>query len=252
MIKQNSKFLLVLLLTALIFVGCGSSGGSSDAGTSNLQNLDIEGEWQYVATTDGCDKKEIGHIVIKKVDADTFQGYMYSSNGLEKDCTYSGEYRVPSSGWAYYNGKLTDISLADFQNYIASITGDLVNSVTFNSASKITMNGDFLTIFTRNDSSFNGNSYSGRYTFTSGSFANCDAGGTVDVLIKNDKVNGIVTDYYGGSVTVDGLSISNGKYSGTASDGTIWSGVIRTDGFEGTYRNSQWNCNGTFEGINKN
>jgi len=249
---MKKQFLsIILLISSIVFVGCGGGGGSSSDKNSpdnnELSQIDIEGEWNYISTLVNCDKQESGVVIIEKVSTKEFNWSISSTNGLEADCSYSGNYSA--QGTVYEDSN--NMTLANFNTYLTQINSTTqVTNVTFNSSSKITTTetyngGNFTSIFTRDDSAFNGNTYSGYYMLESGSIANCGRSGSVNISIINSKVTGTATTSEG-TLSIDGFDIGDGKYSGTTNDGTSWSGRITSTQAYGTYTNSTWNCKGTY------
>ncbi len=243
------KYLSVLggVALAISLSACGGGSSNNAAVVHQDSNINIEGEWKYVSTLPDCDKKEEGTFVIEKISSTQYSWKHNSSNDLEEDCTYSGA--RSSSGT--YTGSVDNVSQEQFNTYLSSINSSShITSVVFNSTGKLTVeevyNGkNFTTIFTRDDSSFDGNTYFGIYLFQSGNSYNCDASGNGVITVSNSKVNGRVSGS-SGTIYVNGYEVANGKFQGTTSDGTTWSGIITSAKAYGTYRNATWNCNGTW------
>lgn len=239
--------LSLAIILSFTFSGCGGGGGSSSTGNNSstaqtLSIMDMLGEWQYVATLSGCNKQETGTIVTSRIDENTFSYTMSSNNGLEEDCTYSGAYNYSGT----VDAPVSNMSLEQFKAWIISEGESNDVNIVFNSNDKITATGDFTTVFTRNDSSFDGNHYVGTATLTNGNYGDCASTSSVNANIIDSHVYGTAKNSEG-TINIDGYAIKNGKYMGTTSDGTSWSGIVTSEKSYGTYTNSKWNCAGTYE-----
>ncbi len=260
---KKYSFILGMML-AMFFVACGGGGSSSsdNGNTSNdVSSINLEGNWEYTATLEGCDKKELGNITVEKGS----NGYLWSQStqrGLEANCSYGQE--------EYYSDEVdirSDVSKEEFNRYYSSVAyNSKITNVVFNSADRITVNSiydgkPYTTVIVRkynnsnnnsedsnsdnNNNNFDGNNYVGTYSRTSGNDYDWGASGAVESFVSNSKVNGVVYGREGASIAF-GYEISDNRFRGTTSDGTSWEGIVTSSKINGTYRNSQWNCEGTF------
>ncbi|MBS9782188.1 MAG: hypothetical protein KGV43_00085 [Arcobacter sp.] len=95
------------------------------------------------------------------------------------------------------------------------------------------------------DHSFDGNKYVGTYTKTDDPSGECESGGSVKLLVKDGIVDGSASASWG-EVSISGYKVRDAEFSGTADDGTFWKGKFTDTKAYGTYRNSEWNCGGTW------
>lgn len=264
---RNVNLALCAILSIAV-IGCGGEGGSNESSTetsvdstpettttdtstadSSIASIDIVGEWDYTRTIStnkralNCDKEENGVLTILNNES-TYTWTLSSDNALSANCEYVGEQTQ-----TYTLGSVNSDDTS-YQTLLASLKANdsSYQNVIFNSEQKMTMNyidenTTFTTIFQRDDLKFNNIQYSGTYTKTSGT--NCQNSGTVYVYIENGEVKGSASTDYGRPLEISGFKISNGKYEGTTSDGTVWKGVVTSEKIYSTYLNTTYQCEGT-------